>query len=64
MEIAIVSYNSTATTTQIFTSNSTTLKSKINQITASDGTNIQAGIKTAQSLLDAETAENEELFED
>ncbi|MDQ0363326.1 putative RNA methylase [Breznakia pachnodae] len=31
----------------------------MNQITASDGTNIQAGIKTAQSLLDAETAENE-----
>ena len=59
VEIAVVDYASTATVLQNFSSSASTLNSRIDSIYAGGGTFTQDGIKVAQGLLDAVTAENE-----
>lgn len=64
--VAIVSFGPSATTESTFKTSSTTdvqaLKTAINGVSASGGTNIQAGLHKAQSLFSSSTADNKAII--
>ena len=59
VQIAVVEYADDARVRQQFSNSATTINSRIDAFVAGGGTFIQDGIKAAQGLLDAVTAENE-----
>ena len=61
-KIAIVDFDQTARTVHTFSNDITSLKSGINSLQASGGTNIQAGLQRAKALIDADKSDAQKFI--